>query len=63
LDANCRKFPAPVRYAIESATNTPLDIPDMNALRFVWNLIRFAPWSGSGPFDYQQSPVYWGKKQ
>jgi Family of unknown function (DUF6151) len=58
----CEKFAPPVRFAIESATDTPLDIPDMTSFRFLWNLIRFAPWSGAGPFDYQQTPQYWGKK-
>jgi hypothetical protein len=63
LDATaCEMFTPPARYSIESATDTPMDIPDVNGLRFLWNVIRFAPWSGSGPFDYAQTPRYWSKK-
>lgn len=63
LDSNCGKFGQLVRFCQESASGPVQDVPNISVLKFIWNLIRYSPWCGSGPFDYQQKPTYWGSKE
>lgn len=63
LDSNREKFVPTVRYCAESATGPALDVPNVSIFNFLWNLARYSPWSGTGPFDYEQTPTYWGGKE
>ena len=64
LDAIQReKFYGPVKCFTKEAVKTPLEnvVPDLFAPRFLWNLLRYVPWTKAGPFDYTLKPtIYWG---
>lgn len=61
LDANQKSFAGPVAMLTEEALVDPgkreadIFVPD-----FLWKLVRYAPWTKAGPFDYELEPVYWG---
>lgn len=64
LDSTEReKFYGPFKYCTKEAAKLPLEynVPDMFAPVFLWNLIRYIPWTKAGPFDYSMAPtIYWG---
>ena len=64
LDAIEReKFYGPVCYCTKEAVKFPLEnpVPDMFAPMFLWNLLRYIPWTKAGPFDYTMTPtIFWG---
>ena len=60
------KFYGPFKYCTKEAVKFPLEhnVPDMFGLVFVWNVLRYIPWTKAGPFDYSMTPtIFWGNDQ
>lgn len=38
----------------------PPDEPKISVPDFLWKLVRYQPYANTGPFDYDQVPLYWG---
>lgn len=60
LDGEREKFYGPVQIFEELAAG-PIErpVPKVNMLRFLWGLVRYAPWTKAGPFDCGMTPFYW----
>lgn len=58
------QFAGPVRLFPEEAW-APSEEPEKEVCvpDFLWKLLRYAPWSKAGPFNYQLEPVYWGEEK
>lgn len=68
LDKETEKFAGPWCFCPHEAVKTPLEkeaLPTVPVRYFLWNLLRYMPWTKSGPLDYSLEPVFWGeaKKQ
>ena len=63
LDVEREKFAGPWCFCTHEASKTPLEnvVPTLPVRYFLWNVLRYAPWAKSGPFDYSLKPVFWGE--
>ena len=46
------------QLALKQCPHTP---PDIFVPHFLWKLVRYHSSRNKGPFDYEQTPTYWGK--
>jgi hypothetical protein len=65
LDDKKEEFDGPWGSCEKEATKLPIinPVPTIFFPRFLWMLLRFAPWTKSGPFDYSLPPLYWGEEE
>jgi Family of unknown function (DUF6151) len=63
LDSEKEKYTGQWCYCVEEACKSPVEkeLPSFPIGRALWNILRYMPWTKSGPFDYSLEPVLWGE--